>query len=1012
MSFSASSFLRSLFRSAIKVWFLTTVSFLLAACGGGSSSSDKTLTGFFIDSPVGGLEFLSTSGVGGTTSADGSFQYRDGDSVTFSIGGIVVGTVVGNTLVTPNDINVLSDEGVINVVRFLLTLDSDRNPDNGITILASVRAAAASLSIQVEDFEDANFESSGLLEFVKSANGDNRPVIDAITAEEHLLETESDLADGQFDGPDRDGDGVRNGSDNCPDVSNSDQLDTDSDGLGDVCDGQNDTDTDTDTDTDSDGIPDQADNCPAVPNVGQVDADSDGLGDACDTQNDTDTDGDTVTDDIDNCVAITNVNQADIDNDGLGDACDSQNDTDTDGDGIRDEVDNCPAVSNVSQADADSDGLGDVCDTPSSVNTDSDSDGFQDEIDNCPVVSNPSQADLDDDGLGDACDSQNDTDTDSDGIRDEIDNCPVVSNVGQADADSDGLGDACDSQNDTDTDSDGIRDEIDNCPSLSNADQADADSDGLGDACDSQNDTDSDSDGIRDEIDNCPSLSNADQADVNSNDVGDACEDQDTNNLLGSWLYSEGEGQRNVLSFVDGSRYIIIHEGGDGGDQIAGSAEHGTYQWNSETGEFEVSLLAETDGSGGLYDDGSAISKAILVGDELTLLTSDSSEVVFSRVVNVENSRAGSWLANGDIDTDYHVLTFLNENEYVIAHSNEGEQPSFPQSGEFGTYSSENGATAAVETDGIGGISGDVGDIEVFRWGDLEIMGADEEQDDDGVLRRLGRFTATLSANYGSNQPNDLGSIQALRVESFDADILLGSWSLEYTSPTVLEVAQCGTLMTVSFYQDGTGDILFPPNECNEYSSNDLNGTVWSVNESGTLSFTEMDGEGDRYYWNVVKVAGVDDGVLVSVSTPEEQEGNEFTQALLSRNDNDNEQISIALSGTWDVTESYDICSPELTVDYRTSEITYNDGIYTINSSYIQDIQFTGSDCSAQENNEADEIEMFAGAPSMTAEQIQQAFDDDEIQSVQINTSDKFTVFLVFDDITVEQIWTRQPDAS
>jgi hypothetical protein len=218
--------------------------------------------------------------------------------------------------------------------------------------------------------------------------------------------------------------------------------------------------------------------------------------------------------------------------------------------------------------------------------------------------------------------------------------------------------------------------------------------------------------------------------------------------------------------------------------------------------------------------------------------------------------------------------------------------------------------------------------------------------------------------------------------------------------------------MTVSFYQDGTGDILFPPNECNEYSSNDLNEMVWSVNESGTLSFTEMGGDGDRYYWNVVKVAGVDDGVLVSVSTPEEQEGNEFTQALLSRNDNDNEQISIALSGTWDVTESYDICSPELTVDYRTSEITYNDGIYTINSSYIQDIQFTGSDCSAQENNEADEIEMFAGAPSMTAEQIQQAFDDDEIQSVQINTSDKFTVFLVFDDITVEQIWTRQPDAS
>ncbi len=44
------------------------------------------------------------------------------------------------------------------------------------------------------------------------------------------------LADPKAEGPDRDGDKISDAQDNCPDVSNKDQQDTDGNGRGDACD--------------------------------------------------------------------------------------------------------------------------------------------------------------------------------------------------------------------------------------------------------------------------------------------------------------------------------------------------------------------------------------------------------------------------------------------------------------------------------------------------------------------------------------------------------------------------------------------------------------------------------------------------------------------------------------------------------------------------------------------------------------------------------------------------------
>ena len=290
---------------------------------------------------------------------------------------------------------------------------------------------------------------------------------------------------------DRDSDGILDGEDNCPRVTNTAQGNHDGDLFGDDC----------DDDDDNDGVLDAFDDCQTGEMNWASDASTDHDSDGCqDSGEDFDDDEDTVFDFADLCplgpVGWISTTEEDSEGDGCADY-------DTDEDGFVDQMDNCPSAANPSQSDLDDDGLGDACDV------DEDGDGVAQPEDNCPrdteSWASTNSNDYDQDGCQDAT---NDDDDDNDGYNDAVDACPTGAinwNVegmnSQLDHDQDGCKDAGE---DIDDDDDGFQDLVDACPvgviGVALPGQ-DADADGC---IDGAEDDDDDNDGVKDDVDACP----------------------------------------------------------------------------------------------------------------------------------------------------------------------------------------------------------------------------------------------------------------------------------------------------------------------------------------------------------------------------------------------------------------------------------------------------------------------------------------------------------------------------
>lgn len=186
---------------------------LIAVLGTGcGETKDPLKEGIFADAPVKGVVYHSGDRYG-ITGWGGTFQYREGETITFKIGGIVLGKTAAKATITPVDLVPGAvnekDPTVANIARLILSLDVDGNLDNGIVISEDIRNEAAwasfDFSLSTRDFgENADIEAFfdtlnalSLLDYrdenkngvIEQREMIERKLLSAEEAQEHLRDT-------------------------------------------------------------------------------------------------------------------------------------------------------------------------------------------------------------------------------------------------------------------------------------------------------------------------------------------------------------------------------------------------------------------------------------------------------------------------------------------------------------------------------------------------------------------------------------------------------------------------------------------------------------------------------------------------------------------------------------------------------------------------------------------------------------------------------------------------------
>lgn len=162
---------------------IASLTVLFVACGGGGGGTSPTtpsnpvLTGSLVDLSLSGVAYTTTT-ASGTTSATGGFTYRCNptcETLTFNIGPITLGTATGASALSLKDFQGGLENGLLSTLtirrmQFLMAVDSDANPGNGIAIPSELAPSLANRSL---NFSAPSFDAD-LLSLIDYLKGDAR----------------------------------------------------------------------------------------------------------------------------------------------------------------------------------------------------------------------------------------------------------------------------------------------------------------------------------------------------------------------------------------------------------------------------------------------------------------------------------------------------------------------------------------------------------------------------------------------------------------------------------------------------------------------------------------------------------------------------------------------------------------------------------------------------------------------------------------------------------------------